>query len=294
MSYRRLLWDHRPLTDFWRVGRGYAKKLEAAGLFTMGDIARCSLGKPGEFYCEDLLYRMFGINAELLIDHAWGWEPCTIADIKAYRPEEKSVGAGQVLQYAYDFQKTRNVVREMADALALELVEKRLVTDQVVLTVGYDRENLTDPGRRKAYRGEITVDRYGRQIPKAAHGTEHLRRPTSSSDQIVEAFTRLFDRIMDPSLLTRRMYLSAIHVKDEREAGKEEAYCQLSLFDDFGLEEETSREETEKRERERRMQEAMLTIRQKFGKNAIVKGMNLQEGATGMDRNRQIGGHRAE
>lgn len=294
MSYRRLLWDHRPLTDFWRVGRGYAKKLEAAGLFTMGDIARCSLGKPGEFYCEDLLYRMFGINAELLIDHAWGWEPCTIADIKAYRPEEKSVGAGQVLQYAYDFQKTRNVVREMADALALELVEKRLVTDQVVLTVGYDRENLTDPGRRKAYRGEITVDRYGRQIPKAAHGTEHLRRPTSSSDQIVEAFTRLFDRIMDPSLLTRRMYLSAIHVKDEREAGEEEAYCQLSLFDDFGLEAETSREETEKRERERRMQEAMLTIRQKFGKNAIVKGMNLQEGATGMDRNRQIGGHRAE
>ena len=248
MSYRRLLWDHRPLTDFWRVGRGYAKKLEAAGLFTMGDIARCSLGKPGEFYCEDLLYRMFGINAELLIDHAWGWEPCTIADIKAYRPEEKSVGAGQVLQSAYDFQKTRNVVREMADALALELVEKRLVTDQVVLTVGYDRENLTDPGRRKAYRGEITMDRYGRQIPKAAHGTEHLRRPTSSSDQIVEAFTGLFDRIMDPSLLTRRMYLSASHVKDEREAGKEEAYCQLSLFDDFGLEEETSREETEKRE----------------------------------------------
>ena len=199
-----------------------------------------------------------------------------------------------MLQYAYDFQKTRNVVREMADALALELVEKRLVTDQVVLTVGYDRENLTDPGRRKAYRGEITVDRYGRQIPKAAHGTEHLRRPTSSSDQIVEAFTRLFDRIMDPSLLTRRMYLSASHVKDEREAGKEEAYCQLSLFDDFGLEAETSRAETEKRERERRMQEAMLTIRQKFGKNAIVKGMNLQEGATGMDRNRQIGGHRAE
>ena len=177
MSYRRLLWDHRPLTDFWRVGRGYAKKLEAAGLFTMGDIARCSLGKPGEFYCEDLLYRMFGINAELLIDHAWGWEPCTIADIKAYRPEEKSVGAGQVLQSAYDFQKTRNVVREMADALALELVEKRLVTDQVVLTVGYDRENLTDPGRRKAYRGEITMDRYGRQIPKAGHAVSVAEPP---------------------------------------------------------------------------------------------------------------------
>ena len=294
MGYRRSFWTHRPLTDFWRVGKGYAAKLEAHGLYTMGDIARCSIGQPTDYHNEELLYKLFGVNAELLIDHAWGWEPCTIADIKAYRPEEKSVGAGQVLQYAYDFQKTRNVVREMADALALELVEKRLVTDQVVLTVGYDRENLTDPGRRKAYRGEITVDRYGRQIPKAAHGTEHLRRPTSSSDQIVEAFTRLFDRIMDPSLLTRRMYLSAIHVKDEREAGKEEAYCQLSLFDDFGLEEETSREETEKRERERRMQEAMLTIRQKFGKNAIVKGMNLQEGATGMDRNRQIGGHRAE
>ena len=288
MSYRRTLWTHRPLTDFWRVGQGYARKLMENGMFTMGDVALCSVTH------EDLLYTLFGKNAELLIDHAWGWEPCTIADIKAYRPEEKSVGAGQVLQSAYDFQKTRNVVREMADALALELVEKRLVTDQVVLTVGYDRENLTDPGRRKAYRGEITMDRYGRQIPKAAHGTEHLRRPTSSSDQIVEAFTSLFDRIMDPSLLTRRMYLSASHVKDEREAGKEEAYCQLSLFDDFGLEEETSREETEKRERERRMQEAMLTIRQKFGKNAIVKGMNLQEGATGMDRNRQIGGHRAE
>ena len=294
LSYRQLLWSHRPITDFWRVGPGYAKRLAEHGIYTMGDIARCSLGGPGDLHNEDLLYKLFGINAELLIDHAWGWEPCTISDIKAYRPESNSIGSGQVLQCPYSAEKARIVIREMADALALELVEKRLVTDQVVLTVGYDRENLTDPGRRKAYRGEITMDRYGRQIPKAAHGTEHLRRPTSSSDQIVEAFTRLFDRIMDPSLLTRRMYLSAIHVKDEREAGKEEAYCQLSLFDDFGLEEETSREETEKRERERRMQEAMLTIRQKFGKNAIVKGMNLQEGATGMDRNRQIGGHRAE
>lgn len=292
-SYREKLWSHRPLTDFWRVGRGYVKKLEAHGLYTMGDIARCSLGKPGEYYSEDLLYQMFGVNAELLIDHAWGWEPCTIADIKAYRPASNSMGSGQVLHTPYPSEKARLVVREMVELIALDLVEKGLVTDQITLTAGYDMENLADPERRKQYQGVVTKDRYGRKIPQHAHGTVNLERYTSSARRMTEAVMGLYDRIMDPNLLVRRLNITANHVTDEKEMLQKPQYRQMELFaDDREEEERRLQEETELR-RERQMQKVMLEIKKKYGKNAILKGTNLQEGATAQERNRQIGGHRA-
>ena len=293
MSYRRLLWNYRPLTDFWRVGTGYAKKLEEVGLYTMGDIARCSLGAPDAYYNEELLYKMFGINAELLIDHAWGWEPCRMSDIKAYKPSTNSLGAGQVFQCPYTYEKARVVVREMADALALDLVDKCLVTDQLVLTVGYDIENLTDGERRKNYHGEIKRDRYGRDIPKHAHGTENLDVQTSSSAMLVDAVTRLYDRIVDEGMLIRRVNLSANRVIDESQAGKKTEFEQMDLFTDYQALEQEKEEEKAARERERRIQEAMLDIKKKYGKNAILKGLSYQEGATGKERNRQIGGHKA-
>lgn len=293
MSYRRQLWSHRPLTDFWRVGRGYAKKLEEHGLYTMGDIARCSLGKPADYYNEDLLYNLFGVNAELLIDHAWGWEPCTIADIKAYRPQSSSVGSGQVLHCAYSFEKARLAAKEMADLLALDLLEKGLVTDQIVLTVGYDIGNLKDPALRKEYSGEVKTDRYGRKIPKHAHGTVNLKQYTSSARQIVQAVSELFDRIVDEKLLVRRLSMAAAHVIPEEEAQNEIQFEQLDLFTDYAaLQKEQEKQEAEL-ERERKMQKAVLEIKKKFGKNAVLKGMNLEEGATARDRNRQIGGHKA-
>ena len=293
MSYRKTLWEHRPLTDFWRVGRGYSKKLEQHGLLTMGDIARCSLGKETEYYNEELLYKLFGINAELLIDHAWGWEPCTIADIKAYRPENNSIGAGQVLQSPYPFEKARLVVREMADLLALDLVDKGLVCDQLVLTVGYDIENLKNPELRRRYSGEITTDNYGRAVPKHAHGSENLGRYTSSSKQILQAVTTLFERVVDPLLLVRRMNLVANHVVYEAELPKENTVEQLDLFTDYAAREEREKQEAADQQRERRRQEALLSIKKKFGKNAIMKGMNLEEGATAKERNATIGGHKA-
>ena len=293
LSYRKLLWEHRPITDFWRVGRGYQKKLEQIGLYTMGDVARCSIGKSNEYYNEELLYKIFGINAELLIDHAWGWEPCTIADIKAYKPETNSLGSGQVLHCAYDFAKTRLVVREMTDLLVLDLVDKGLVTDQVVLTVGYDIDNLINPDIRRKYKGEVTTDRYGRQIPKHAHGTANLKRQTSSTRMITAAVMELYDRIVNPNLLIRRLNLTANHVVSEQSAAKEETYEQLNLFTNYEAVEQQRKEEEEDLEREKRMQLAVLDIKKKFGKNAILKGMNLEEGATAVQRNSQIGGHRA-
>ncbi|MBQ9349367.1 MAG: DNA methylase, partial [Oscillibacter sp.] len=230
MSYRRRLWTHRPLTDFWRVGPGYAKKLEKHGLYTMGDIARCSLGGPTDFYNEELLYKLFGVNAELLIDHAWGWEPTRLSDVKAYKPERSSVGSGQVLQSPYPFDKAKLVTREMADALALDLVDKGFAADQIVLTIGYDIENLTDPERRKNYRGPVTIDRYGRRIPKHAHGTANLGGPTSSTRKIVDAAMELFDRIVSPELLVRRITITANHVGDEKAAAQAPEYEQLDLF----------------------------------------------------------------
>lgn len=292
-SYRRSLWTHRPLTDFWRVGKGYARKLEENGLYTMGDIARCSLGGKDDFYKEDLLYDLFGVNAELLIDHAWGWEPCTIADIKAYRPESRSVGSGQVLPCPYSFEKARLVVKEMADFLSLELVDKGLMTDQMVLTVGYDRENLADPRTRKNYKGEVTRDRYGRPVPKHAHGTIHLKAQTSSTKQIIDAVLALYDRIVDQNLLVRRLNVTADHVTEEKNTTQKEVYEQLDLFTDYAALERERQEEKQALEREKKIQRAMLDIKKKYGKNAIVKGMNLEEGATGMNRNRQIGGHKA-
>ena len=288
MAFRQQLWDHRPLTDFWRVGPGIARKLEPYGIFTMGDIALCSEQD------EELLYQLFGKNAELLIDHAWGWEPCTVAAIKDYRPASSSLTSGQVLACAYAAEQARLVIREMADALALDLVDKGLVTDQIVLTVGYDIENLTDPVRRASYRGTTEKDRYGRILPKAAHGTENLDGYTSSARKITDAAMALFDRIINGGLLVRRVYVVANHVVPEAEAPKPaNDFVQMDLFTDYAAEEARQKEEETALSRERKLQEAALAIKKKYGKNALLKGMNLEEGATARTRNAQIGGHRA-
>ena len=285
MSYRRTLWEHEPITDFWRVGRGYAERLASVGLYTMGDVARCSLGGAGDYHNEDLLYRLFGVNAELLIDHAWGWEPCTIADIKAYRPRSGSVGAGQVLQCPYSFDKAKLVALEMAQGLALELVGKGLVTDQIVMTVGYDVEN-------RDYTGETVTDRYGRRMPKHAHGTQNLERFTSSEKRISQAVTELFGRIVDKKLLIRRLYLTATHVAAEG-TQKREGAQQMDLFTDYSIREQQEQAGEAAHARERKLQEAMLGIKKRYGKNAILKGMNLEDGATAKERNQTIGGHQA-
>ena len=293
MTYRKLLWDHKPLTDFWRVGHGYRKKLEEAGLYTMGDIARCSIGGGRDYYNEELLYKMFGINAELLIDHAWGYEPVTIADIKEYKPETNSIGSGQVLHCPYDFEKTKLIVREMTDALVLDLVEKRLVTDQIVLDIGYDIENLTNPDIRKKYHGEVKADRYGRFVPKHAHGTANLDTKTSSTAKIMDAVLDLYERIVDKNLLVRRVYVTANRVVDEHTVSNQTEFTQMDLFTDYQALAEKQKAEQTRMEKERRLQEAMLSVKKKYGKNAMLKGTNLQEGATTIDRNNQIGGHRA-
>lgn len=293
MSYRRKLWAHRPITDFWRVGRGYAKKLEENGMFTMGDVARCSIGKSTDYYNEDLLYKLFGINAELLIDHAWGYEPVTINDIRAYKPSTNSLSSGQVLHEPYDYEKTRLIVQEMADLLVLDLVEKRMMTDQIVLTIGYDIENLTNPAIAKTYSGPVTIDGYGRRVPKHAHGTGNLSEYTSSTKKIIEATLELYERIINPKLLTRRVTIVANRIKSEDEVSEMQAYEQMDLFTDYSVRDKEKQEEKIEEERERKMQYAVITAKKKYGKNAIVKGMNLKEGATTMDRNRQIGGHQA-
>ncbi len=287
MTYRQTLWDHRPLTDFWRVGRGIAKKLESYGLDTMGKVARCSLRN------EEFLYNLFGVNAELLIDHAWGWEPCTMEAVKAYRPETNSMSHGQVLQSAYDFRKARVVVQEMADGIALELVDKRLVTNQLVLTVSYDNESLTDPNIRAKYHGPVTTDHYGRPTPKHAHGTANLDRMTSSSKLITEAVMALYDRIVNPDLLIRRINISTNNVVDESKAQEHSMPIQLDLFTDYEELERQKLDEKAALEKERKMQEAVLSIKKRFGKNAILKGLNFEEGATAKERNQQIGGHKA-
>lgn len=293
MSYRRLLWSHRPLTDFWRVGRGYAKKLEDHGLYTMGDIARCSIGKSSDYYNEELLYKLFGINAELLIDHAWGYEPCTIEHVKAYKPETNSICSGQVLKYPYDAEQARLVVREMVDLMVLDLVDKGLVTNQIVLTVGYDIENLTNAERRKRYNGEVTTDHYGRKIPKHAHGTKNLDRLTSSATLITNAALELYDRIVDKNLLVRRITVTANNLVDESGAEEKDCCEQLNLFTNYEADKKKKAQEEAFFEKEKRKQKAVLDIKKKFGKNAILKGMSLQEGATAKDRNGQIGGHKA-
>ena len=295
-SYRRRLWTHEPITDFWRVGKGYARKLHQHGLYTMGDIARCSLGKPSDFYNEDLLYDLFGVNAELLIDHAWGYEPCTIEEIRAYQPRSSSISSGQVLQEPYSFEKTRIVVREMAEHISLDLVAKGLTTDQIVLTVGYDIENLTDPERRRKYKGPVTVDYYGRRVPKHAHGTANLPERTSAGTVIGRAVMELYDRIMDRDLLARRIYIYACRLEKEEKKTDQPAFAegeQLDMFTDYEARKQEEEKHREDLEKEHQMQKAMLAIKEKYGKNAILTGTSLEEGATSRERNRQIGGHKA-
>ena len=284
-TYRQYLWAHTPITDFWRVGRGYARKLAEYGMHTMGDVARCSVGGPGELHNEELLYKLFGVNAELLIDHAWGWEPCEIRHIKAYKPESNSISVGQVLQEPYTAEKARIIVREMTDGLIMDLVEKRLVTDQVVLTVGYDTESVDAD-----FKGEVTTDWYGRKVPKTAHSSENIGRQTSSTKLIMDAMLRLYDRIVDKQLLIRRMYVVANHVVPMDSVREEPEYEQMDLFSGAEEQQEAEKEALEK---EKRLQEAMLSIQKRYGKNSILHGTSYQEGATGRDRNKQIGGHKA-
>ena len=286
MSYREKLWSHKPITDFWRVGKGYANKLAKYGIYTMGDVARYSVMD------EDFLYKLFGINAELLIDHAWGWEPCTIADVKSYKPSTSSLSSGQVLHTPYQFDKAKLVTREMAELMSLDLVEKGLVTNQIVLTVGYDIENLTNDAIRNIYKGEIITDHYGRQVPKYAHGTTNLTRQTASAKLIVDATMELFDKIVNKSLLVRRITIAVCKLAKESDV-KEKAPEQLDLFTDYEELEKKRQREEELLEKEKRMQQAVLDIKKKYGKNAILKGMNLEKGATAKDRNSQIGGHKA-
>lgn len=293
MSYRKLLWNHRPLTDFWRIGRGYEKKLEENGLYTMGDVARCSIGKENDYYNEELLYKLFGINAELLIDHAWGYEPCTMEQVKAYKPSTNSISSGQVLQCPYDFEKARLVTKEMADSMVLDLVDKGLVTDQIVLTIGYDIENLTTDKQGRQYTGSVTTDRYGRKVPKHAHGTQNFKKKTSSTHIIVSAVMELYNRIVDKNLLIRRITLNANKLVPENSVEQEENYEQLDIFTDYEILEKKKAKEKSALQQEKNMQKAILVIKKKYGKNAILKGMNLMEGATAKDRNKQIGGHKA-
>lgn len=287
MSYRQMLWSHQPLTDFWRVGHGYARKLKEHGMFTMGDVALCSVTH------EELLYTLFGKNAELLIDHAWGWEPCTIKDIKAYRPASQSLGSSQVLPCPYSAEKAKLVLREMADQLVLDLADKKLVTDQLVLTVGYDIENLTVPQRCNNYQGPVVLDSYGRQIPRHAHGTASLSCHTASSKELIRAVSDLFDRIVNPILLIRRLSITANHTVPERSVSTPILYEQMNLFTDYAALEKKHKKEQAELERDKKLQQAILSIKKKYGRNAILRGMSLEEGATARERNKQIGGHKA-
>ena len=287
MSYRQMLWSHQPLTDFWRVGHGYARKLKEHGMFTMGDVALCSVAH------EELLYTLFGKNAELLIDHAWGWEPCTIKDIKAYRPTSQSLGSSQVLPCPYSAEKARLVLREMADQLVLDLADKKLITDQLVLTVGYDIENLAVPQRCSNYQGPVVLDSYGRQIPRHAHGTANLSCHTASSKELIRAASDLFDRIVNPILLIRRLSITANHTVPERSVSTPILYEQMNLFTDYAALEKRRKKKQAELERDKKLQQAILTIKKKYGRNAILRGMSLEEGATARERNKQIGGHKA-
>ena len=285
MSYRKLLWNHKPLTSFWRVGKGIANKLEKNGLYTMGDIARCSLNN------ENLLYKLFGVNAELLIDHAWGWEPTTIEDVKEYKPERNSISSGQVLHSPYKYEKAKLIVREMIDLLSLDLTDKHLVTKQLVLDIGYDIENLTNPTIRRLYDGEITIDSYGREVPKHSHGTINLDYNTSSTKVLSKKCIELFDRIVNKNLLIRKINITACNVINENKSKNEVVFEQLNLFCSVN-DSEQNIEEKKKQEEDNKLQHTLINIKNKYGKNSILKGMNLEEGATTIDRNNQVGGHK--
>lgn len=285
ITYRKKLWEHKPLTNFWRVGNGYANKLEKYNIYTMGDIARCSLEN------EDLLYKLFGVNAELLIDHAWGYEPCTIKDVKSYKPLTTSLSSGQVLHCPYDYKKTKIIVSEMMELLSLDLVDKHLVTDQLTLTIGYDIENLSNPSISENYDGEITIDHYGRKIPKHSHGTINLEFKTSSTKILLESIISLYERIVNKKLLVRRINISANKLENENEIISEKIVEQFDLFTDYKKQDKIKSTQREELQKERKIQNVILNLKNKYGKNAILKGMNLQDGATTIDRNKQIGGH---
>ena len=288
MSYRRQMWNHKPLTDFWRIGRGIARRLEQHGIDTMGRIARCSVEN------EELLYRLFGVNAELIIDHAWGWEPCTLKDAKTYKPENNSLSSGQVLSSGYSFKQALVVIREMADEMSLRMVKHHLVADQIVITVSYDAASLSDATIKAQYDGPITVDYYGRPAPKSAHGSVNLSQLTSSSKLIIKAAAKLFKEIVNPVLLVKRLNITANHVINEHDAPEPSAeQGQLDLFADYEALAKAQEAIQSKLKKERRMQEAVLNIKEKYGKNAILRGLNFEEGATAKDRNQQIGGHKA-
>lgn len=287
MSYRRELWEHTPITDFWRVGQGYAKKLADNRMFTMGDVARASTSMCGR----EKLKRLFGINSKMLVDHAWGYEPCTIEEAKAYIPETKSISTGQVLQCPYNFEKARVIVWEMLELLSLDLVKKRLVTKQLTLTIGYDVENVSK--KTGKYAGEIKIDRYGRKIPKHAHGTTNLENYTSSTRLISEAVLALYDKIVDRNLTVRRVTIAACNLIFENDAVDKRKFEQMDLLTDYEMLNAERENRDKELKRERKIQEAMIDIKQRFGKNAIIKGKNLQEGATSIERNGQIGGHKA-
>ena len=285
MTFRKKLWDHKPITDFWRVGKGIANKLAKNNMNTMGDVARCS------HYNEDLLYKLFGVNAELLIDHAWGWEPCTIEIAKSYKPTETSLSSGQVLHEPYDNKKAKIIVQEMADNLALNLVNKKFLTKQLVLTINYDIENLTNPDIFNKYFGEITLDSYGRKIPKHSHGTVNLEHYTSSSSIIMESFVNLFDKISNPILLIRKLNLTVSKLICEDKVQTNKKVEQINLFTDYKKKEIEEAKQKDDENKEKEIQKVILQIKNKYGKNAILKGMNLTEGATAIERNKQIGGH---
>lgn len=288
-SYRYEMWEHQPLKDFWRIGSGYSRKLHGIGLYTMGDIARYSLTKRGE----DHLYKLFGVNAELLIDHSWGWEPCTIEDVKAYQPSSNSLSSGQVLHCAYTAEKARVIVWEMADRLVLDMVAKDVMADQIVLSVGYDKESLEKEETRKQYKGGIIYDYYGRAVPKYAHGTINLEGYSNTSTEITETVMELYDRIIDETLLVRRVTIAFNHVISEQKYKKTQKYEQMDLFMDIEEKDKVQQQKKEKKEKEHRLQEAILHIHGKYGKNALLKGSNLLDGATMKDRNLQVGGHKS-
>ena len=287
MTYRKELWDHRPLTDFWMVGAGIARKLEANYMYTMGDVARCS------HYNESKLFKLFGVNAEMLIDRAWGWEPATIELIREYKPSTKGLSTGQILHCPYDYEKAKLIVKEMIDLHSLDIFAKGLATDQIVLDIGYDTENLTNPKIRAKYKGPIVKDHYGREVPKSAHGTKNLPKKTSSSHILTQATVELFDEIIDKNLLIRRINIAAQKLVFEADIKDDNEVVQLTLFDN--PEELQKKKEAEEAAlaREKRMQRAVVDIKTRYGKNAILRGMNLQEGATAKDRNAQVGGHKA-
>ena len=288
MNYRKLLWNHRPLTSFWRVGPGIAKKLEENGMYTMGDVARCSVKN------EELLYKLFGINAELLIDHSWGWEPTTIDIAKSYKPVSNSLSSGQVLHCPYNYYQTKIIIQEMSELLSLDLVEKNVVTDQLVLTIGYDIDNLTNPDIKNKYFGPVVMDQYGRSIPKHSHGTINLDHKTSSSIAITKAFVELYDRIVNPMLLVRRVNLVANNIiRKDKVTDNDVKFEQFDLFTDYEALAKRKEEEKMKEEEENKLQHVILDIKKKYGKNGILKGMNLQKDGTTIDRNKQIGGHSA-